>query len=60
MTVWGLLGGVLVIVRQMRTFAVANEMDCGSCFREFVSGLVAWNAFVTGDPGENGWTFPVF
>ncbi len=42
---WDLLNGGSVTVRRMRAFAVANEMgrvgSRGSCFRQFVSGLVA-------------------
>ncbi len=30
-----------------------------SCFREFVSGLVAWYTFVTGGTNEDGGAFPV-
>ncbi len=45
-------------VTSIRAFAVANEM-CrgGSCFREFVSDLVAWYAIATVDPDEVGGTF---
>ncbi len=30
-----------------------------SCSREFVSGLVAWYTFETGDPNEDSGAFPV-
>ncbi len=31
----------------------------GSCFRQFVSGLVAWYALVTWNPGKGVGAFPV-
>ncbi len=31
----------------------------GSCFRQFVSGLVAWYALVTWNPDKGGGAFPV-
>ncbi len=31
----------------------------GSCFRQFVSGLVAWYALMTREPDEDGGAFPV-
>ncbi len=57
---WGLLDGRSVMVRRMRAFAVASEMDRGggSCFRQFVSGLVAWCALMTWNPDEDGGAFP--
>ncbi len=52
----GLLGGGSVVVRWMRAFAMVIEMDRGgmsvfgcSCFRNFVSGLVAQCVFVAGN-----------
>ncbi len=63
MAVRGLLGEGSVTVRRTRAVAVANEMGRGgvsvagaSCFRQFVSGLVAWYALMTWNPGE---AFPV-
>ncbi len=55
MAVRGLLDGESVMVRRMGAIAVANVMGRGggSCFRQFVSGLVAWN------PGAGGGAFPV-
>ncbi len=40
--VWGLLSGGSVMMLKMSSFMIAKLMDRGgSCFREFVSGLVA-------------------
>ncbi len=48
MVVWGLLGEGSMMARRMRAFVVANEMGRGgSCFRQFIGGLVAWYALVT-------------
>ncbi len=33
--------------------------DDGSCFREFVTGLIEKHAIVTGDPYEDGGAFSV-
>ncbi len=58
MAVWGLLDGGSVMVRRMRVFAVASEMGRGGrCFRQFVSGLVAWYAPTTWNPDEDGGAF---
>ncbi len=40
---------------------MANEMgpDGGSCIRQFVGGLIAWYAFMTWDPDEDGGAFSV-
>ncbi len=66
MAVRGLLGEGSVTVRRMRVFAVANEMGRGgrvggggSCFRQFVSDLVAWYALMTWNPDKGGGAFPV-
>ncbi len=62
MAVRGLLDGGSVTVRRTRAFAVANEIGRGgdgSCFRQFVSGPVAWYALVTWNPDESGVAFPV-
>ncbi len=66
MAVRGLLGEGSVTVRRIRAFAVANEMGRGgvsfgggSCFRQFVSGLVSWYALVTWNPDKGGGAFPV-
>ncbi len=50
-----------MMVRWMRAFAVASEMGRGggSCFRQFVSGLVAWYTLMTWNPGEGGGAFPI-
>ncbi len=60
MAVWDLLDGGSVMVRRMRAFAVASEMGRGGrCFRQFVSGLVAWYAPTTWNPDEDGEAFPI-
>ncbi len=50
MAVRGLLGGGSAMSHRMRAYAVAHEMDRvgdgGSCFREFITGLVAWYALM--------------
>ncbi len=45
----------------MRAFAEASEMGRagGSCFRQFVSGLVAWYSLMTWNPDADGGAFPV-
>ncbi len=60
--VWG---GALT-VRRMRAFAVEKMRGSGgrvgggaSCFRQFVSGLVAWYALVAWNPGKCGGASPV-
>ncbi len=62
----GLLGGGSVVVRWMRAFAVVIEMDRGgmsvfgcSCFRNFVSGLVARRVFVAGNTDADARASPV-
>ncbi len=55
----GLLDRGSVMVCRMRAFAVANEMGRGSCFRQFVSGLVTWYALMTWNPGVGGGAFSV-
>ncbi len=59
MAVRGLLNGGSVTVRRMRAFAVANEMGRGSCFRQFVIGLVAWYTLMTWNLDEGGGASPV-
>ncbi len=52
--------GLLVMVRQIRAFVVANEKGREvSCFREFDDSLVAWYDFVIEDPDVAGGAFPV-
>ncbi len=44
-----------MMVWWVRTFAVTNGIGRSvNCFREFISDLVAWFAFVTGYPSEDG------
>ncbi len=63
MAVLGLLGRASVMVRRMRTFAVASEMGRGgvsaTLAAAFVSGVVAWGARKTWYPDEDGGAFPV-
>ncbi len=62
MAVRGLLGEGSITVRRIRVFAVATEMGRGgvrvggggSCFRQFLSGLVVWYALVTRNPDKGG------
>ncbi len=59
MAVRGLMDGGSVTVRRIRAFAVANEMGRGSCFRQFVSGLIAWYALMAWNLDEGGGASPV-
>ncbi len=34
-------------------------MEAASCFHKFVSDFVAWFAYVSGDPGDDGGAFHV-
>ncbi len=45
----------------MRAFAVAGDTvrGGGSCFHQFVSGLVAWYVFMTWNADEDDGAFPV-
>ncbi len=61
MVVQGLLDGGSVMVRRMRAFAVPSEMGRGggTCFSQFVSGLLAWHVLITWNPDEGYGAFPV-
>ncbi len=46
---------------RMRAFAVPSEMGRGggTCFSQFVRGLLAWYALITWNPDEGCGAFPV-
>ncbi len=60
MAIRALLGGGSAMVCRMTAFTVENEKGSGgSCFRQFISNLVAWYVIMPWSPDEDSRAFSV-